>query len=316
LVTGKEGVVTYRAKVVVDATGEGDVACWAGAEFTKGRAEDGMLMPVTLTFVLGNVDLRRLYDFKPGSFEKPKDWFGASAKEVMERYRRNPASSTPQDDAFNAIVREAREQGYATATWYAFTGTSLPGVATVNNGGLYDVGNVDGTRSADLTLAERVGSQIAVDFVKIARKWEIPGLSQCHLLRVANAVAIREARCIIGDCVITVEDIVAGRLPEDTVARAQERVVDTVYYHSPAKGMIGIPYRALLPKGIEGLLVAGRCISATHDSLGGFRGMGSVMSIGQGAGVAAALAAKRGLTPRQVSAKDIQAVLAGMGVRL
>jgi hypothetical protein len=80
--------------------------------------------------------------------------------------------------------------------------------------------------------------------------------------------------------------------------------------------MIGIPYRALLPKGLEGLLVAGRCISATHEGLAGFRGMGSVMSIGQGAGVAAALAARKGVTPRQVSAKDIQAVLTEMGVRL
>jgi len=315
-VTGKEGPRNFRAKVVVDATGEGDVAFQAGAEFNKGRAEDGVMMPVTLTFVLGNVDLKRLHEFKPGSHEKPKNWFESTAKEVMERYRRNPASSTPRDDAFNVIIREAREQGYATAMWYAFTATSLPAVASVNNGGLYDVGSVDGTQSADMTLAERAGSQIAVDFVKIARKWEIPGLSQCHLLRVANAVAVRETRCIIGDCVITVEDIVEGRMPEDTVARAQERVVDTVYYHSPAKGMIGIPYRALLPKGLEGLLVAGRCISASHDSLGGFRGMGSVMSIGQGAGVGAALAAKAGIPPRQVNAKDIQAVLKEMGVRM
>ena len=316
VVTGKEGAKTFRGKVVVDATGEGDVAFFAGAQFNRGRDEDGMLMPVTLTFVLGNVDQRRVLAFKPGRHEKPRDWMKASAKEIAERYMKNPGSNTPEDDAFNAIIRQAREQGYATAMWYAFTGTTIPGVVTVNNGGLWDVGCIDGTRSADLTLAERAGSRIAVDFVRIARKWEIPGLAQCHLLRVANAVAVREARCIIGDHVITVEDLLEGRVPDDTVARAGERVVDTVYYHSPAKGLIGIPYRSLLPKGIEGLLVAGRCISATHDSLGGLRGMGSVMSIGQGAGVAAALAAKADVTPRQVGAKDIQAALAAMGVRL
>ena len=316
LVTGKEGPKTFRAKVVVDATGEGDVACWAGAEFNKGRAGDGMLMPVTLTFVLGNVDLQRLLAFKPGQFEAARDWTKAKPEEIMKRYRANPASSTPEDKPFNAIIAEARSQGYLTAMWYAFTGTTIPGVASVNNGGLYDVGSVDGTQSSDLTLAERVGSQIAVDFVKIARKWQIPGLAQCHLLRVANAVAVREGRCIIGDYVITKEDILEGRFPEDSVARALERGFDSVFFHSPAKGMIGIPYRALLPKGLEGLLVAGRCISATHEGLAGFRGMGSVMSIGQGAGVAAALAARKGVTPRQVSAKDIQAVLTEMGVRL
>jgi hypothetical protein len=141
-------------------------------------------------------------------------------------------------------------------------------------------------------------------------------LAQCHLLRVGSAIAVRETRCIIGDHVITVEDLLEGRAPEDTIARAYERGVDTVYYHSPAKGLIGIPYRSLLPKGIEGLLVAGRCISATHDSLGGLRGMGSVMSIGQGAGVAAALAVKGNVTPRQVSPKAIRATLAGMGAKL
>jgi hypothetical protein len=316
IVTGKEGPRTFRAKVVVDATGEGDVAFFAGAQFNKGRAEDGMLMPVTLTFVLGNVDLPRLHGFKPGLHEKPKEWYKSSARDITDRYMRNPGSNTPEDDRFNAILSEARVQGYTTAMWYAFTGTSLPGVATVNNGGLWDVGCIDGTRSADLTLAERAGSRIAVDFVRIAHKWQIPGLSSCHLLRVANAIAVREARCIIGDYVIGVEDLLEGRVPDDTVARAHERGVDTVYYHSPAKGLIGIPYRALLPKGIEGLLMAGRCISATHDSLGGLRGMGSVMSIGQGAGVGAALAARKGVVPRQVSAKDIQAKLAEMGVKL
>ena len=316
VVTGKEGPKTFRAKVVVDATGDGDVAFFAGARFNKGRAEDGMLMPVTLTFVLGNVDLPRLHAYKPGMHEKPKDWFKSSAKDITERYMKNPGSNTPEDDAFNAILRQARAEGYATAMWYAFTGTTIPGVATVNNGGLWAVGCVDGTRSADLTLAERAGAQIAVDFVKIARKWEIPGLAQCYLQRIGSAIAVRETRCIIGDHVITVEDLLEGRFFEDSVARAYERGVDTVYYHSPAKGLVGIPYRALLPKGIEGLLVAGRCISCTHDSLGGVRGMGSVMSIGQGAGVAAALAAKADTTPRKIGAQQILSVLTEMGVRL
>ena len=73
VVTGKDGPTTFRAKVVVDATDEGDVAFFAGAQFNRGRAEDGMLMPVTRTFVLGNVDLPRLHAFKPGMHEKPKE---------------------------------------------------------------------------------------------------------------------------------------------------------------------------------------------------------------------------------------------------
>ena len=318
VVTGKEGPRTFRAKVVVDCTGDGDVAFLAGAEFNKGRKEDGMLMPVTLTFVLGNVNLPRLLAFKPGKggSAQTKDWTKASAQEIGARYRSNPGDVSSSDEAFYRIIAEARAQGYATATWYAFCSTTLAGVVTVNNGGLWEIGSVDGTRSAELTLAERAGIQIAADFVKIARTWKIPGLAQCHLLRVGSSIAVRETRCIVGDYVITAQDVLDGLVPEDVVARARESRLDTVYYHQEAKGKTGIPYRALLPKGIEGLLVAGRCISATHDSLGGFRGMGSVMSMGQAAGVAAALAAKKGVPPRQVSAKDIQAVLVQMGVRL
>ena len=189
------------------------------------------------------------------------------------------------------------------------TPTSIPGVATVNNGGLYDVGNIDGTHGADRTLAERAGIQIATDFVKIAREWRIPGLSQCHLLFVADAVAYRETRCIVGDYVITAEHVIDGLVPDDTIARAHEDRLDAVYYHAMAKGRIGIPYRALLPRGIEGMLVAGRCISATQEGLAGFRGMGTVMNIGQGAGVAAALAVRKGITPRQVNPREVRSVL-------
>lgn len=158
------------------------------------------------------------------------------------------------------------------------------------------------------------GSQIAVHFVRIPRKSGIPEPSQCHLLRLRSAVAIREARCNVGDCVMEVVDIIAGRVPGDRVSRAYDFWVDRVRLHAPAKGLIGIPYRALLPKGLEGLLAAGRRISATHDSLGGFQGLCPAMNIGQAPGIAAALSAKRGVTPRQVRAQEIQNASAALGV--
>jgi len=83
-------------------------------------------------------------------------------------------------------MQKAAREGFATACWYAFTGTTIPGVVTVNNGGPLEAGNVNGLRASDLTYAERAGAQIAVDFVKLARRWAIPGLEHCYLLRVGR----------------------------------------------------------------------------------------------------------------------------------
>jgi hypothetical protein len=152
-------------------------------------------MPVTLTFTLGNVDLHRLLAYKPGKLAGPKKAETSRATgDVDQAYKKNPGNQTADDTPFYAIMAEARAQGYATATWYAFTGTTIPGVVTVNNGGLVDVGNIDGTSSADLTTAERVGVQIATDFVRIARRWRIPGLQHCHLQRAGGVAAAPAAR--------------------------------------------------------------------------------------------------------------------------
>jgi len=79
---------------------------------------------------------------------------------------------------------------------------------------------------------------------------------------------------------------------------------------------VGVPYRCFLPRGVEGLLVAGRCFSIEHHALGGARSMGTVMAYGEACGVAAALAAKGNVAPRQVNARDIRTVLEGKGVNL
>jgi hypothetical protein len=89
-----------------------------------------------------------------------------------------------------------------------------------------------------------------------------------------------------------------------------------VHYHAAGKRIKSIPYRCMLPQGIEGLLTAGRCVSASQAALGGIRGMGTCMEMGQAAGVAAALSAASHKTPRQVDIAEVQRRLRQMGVRL
>jgi hypothetical protein len=292
VVTGKDGRKEFSADVMIDATGDGDVAYYAGVEMVMGEDTDGRLMPVSLVFAVANADVERALAFNPDySFE---------------------GGYSPE---FQAVLSQAREEGYCVSDWYAFDRTTIPGVLSVNNGGFRTMGNIDGTSVRDLTFAERSGLQVAIDFVKIARKYRIPGLEECYLLRTGAGVAVRETRRIVGEYVQTVEDARSGSEFEDVVARKYGSI-DSTFVLAPMESGYAYPYRSLLPKRVENLLVAGRCGSATHLGHAAGKSMGNMMEIGQAAGVAAALCSRQGVTPRQLSIKKLQEVLCAMGVRL
>jgi choline dehydrogenase-like flavoprotein len=167
-----------------------------------------------------------------------------------------------------------------------------------------------------LHVPGRYGAKIATDFVEIANRWKITGLERCLLYSVGSEVALRETRRIIGDYYLTAQDAVEGPPFEDVVAVDYCKGADTVHYHSAGQRIKSIPYRCLLPKGLEGILMAGRCVSASQAALGAVRGMGTRMEMGQAAGVAAALAVANRCAPRRVDVGRIQERLRAMGVRL
>ena len=287
VVTGKEGPQEFRAHVVIDATGDGDVAYLAGAEVMEGREEDGMHMPVSLVFALGNVDVDRLEEFK-GQHELQ----------------------------FKAILEQAAAEGYCVAAWYSFDRGTIPGVVSVNNGAMAGIGDIDASRSGDLTVAERVGIQVAVDFVRLARAKRIPGLENCCLMRVGAAVGVRDTRRVVGDYVLTVDDARTAPDFPDVVARKYGVIDANQLFIGEMKSGFGYPFRSMLPKGIENLLVAGRCGSATFLGHAAGKSMGNMMALGQAAGVAAALACREGVSPRQIDVHQVQDALRAMGVRL
>jgi hypothetical protein len=292
VVSGKDGQKVFSARVVVDATGDGDVACYAGADMVMGGEDGERLMPVSLVFAVANADVERAMAFN-------RDY------SFQEGYPRQ----------FQAILKQAKEDGYCVSDWYAFDRTTLPGVLSINNGGPSGVGMVDGTRVRDLTFAERSGLQVAIDFVRIARTYQIPGLEDCYLMRTGPAVAVRETRRIVGEYVYTVADARLGTEFEDVVAR-KYGAIDSTYVMAPMESGCAYPYRCLLPRPVENLLVAGRCGSATHLGLAAGKSMGNMMEIGQAAGVAAALCSAEGMLPRALDVKEVQSVLRSMGVKL
>jgi hypothetical protein len=289
VVSAKEGRQVFNAKVFVDATGDGDVAYYAGAEYMKGREEDGLHMSVTLTFALANTDEDRIINYWMDNMDELKE-----------------------------IVRQAAKEGYVTAKWYAFDRTTIPGVVSVNNGGPADVGNIDATVTQELTLVERFGIKVAVDFVRLARDKKIPGLENCYLMRVGSNVAVRDTRRIVGDYILTEEDARKGTKFDDVVSRKYGKI-DAPGAEIKNDTMVsgfGYPYRSLIVKGIENLYVAGRCGSATFYGHAAGKSMGNMMGLGQAAGAAAALCSKKNIAPRQLDVKELQSLLISMGVKL
>jgi hypothetical protein len=151
----------------------------------------------------------------------------------------------------------------------------------------------------------------------------VPGFETCHLVQTFD-IGVRETRRITGDHVLTYEDVVGARRHYDDVV-LNGYFVDIHDYsgdwlHKPSGptqviggGAYGIPYRCLLPREVEGLLIAGRCLSATHEAHSSARVMATCMGMGQAVGTAAGLAVQQGVAPRQLEAAALRRTLASQG---
>ncbi len=276
-VASKRGFIEYRANVVVDATGDGDTAFFAGAEYMEGSEENGIHMPVSVVFMIGNADVEKAIQF-----EREK-------KEVFATY-----------------IEQARDEGYQTNVWYAYDKTTIPGALNVNNGGPYGFDNIDATDVDQITRVTQLGIKAAIDFVDFARKYKIPGLENCVLLRT-GAAAVRDTRRFKGDYIVTLDDAQNGTDFPDAISRKYGNIDANQIFIGKMKNGYGYPYRAMLPQNVEGLILAGRCGSSTFLGHAAGKSMGNMMEIGQAAGVAATLSAHQNILPRNLDVNILKA---------
>lgn len=328
LVANKAGLEIVLARVVVDATGDGDVAGRAGARFVKGRAPDGGMQPVTRIFRLAGVNVEEMFAFlraHPGEMSLPDGWSGGTDYRAEDL-----RAASVVMDAFPTLVAEARAAGEFSVPRDRIgieTGPA-PGVVTIN---ATRVHGVDGTNPDALSRAE-VETQRQMFEVLQFLKRRVPGFHGARLLDAAYQVGVRETRHILGGYVLTLEDILAGRDFPDTVARGAYPVdLHDVGGGAEAPGSrgggggvmlrrieraYGVPLACLIPAGLDGLLVAGRAVSATHEAAGSVRGQAVCMATGHAAGTAAALACQAGRPPRDVDVGTVQRMLLAQGAIL
>lgn len=265
IVANKSGLVAFKAKVFIDATGDGDVAAWAGASFKRGD-DSGQVQSSTLCFSLANVDT----------------------------YHYNTGPSLHTSNKNGPIYKAIASGKYPLIDSHLCSNLIGPDVVQFNAGHLV---NVDSTDPWATTRAMATGRQIAEQYLEAMKEFQPKTFGGAFLVKTASLLGVRDSRRIEGDYIFTVQDWMERRTFDDEIGR-------NCYYidvHKPGhketrykKGQShGIPYRCLTPKGLKNVLTAGRCISTDEEAYGSLRVMPPCLVTGEAAGMAAVHAMKQ-----------------------
>lgn len=316
VIENKSGRQVVLAKCVVDATGDADVAAFAGAPFMFGREEDHLTMPMSLYIKMGNVDYKAMGDYVLANKEEFRWW---SFPEVDPSFPEEMEKAPVSCSGFLSLVRAGRESGALLLGRETINILPCPrkGEVVLN---CTRIGHLDPTSGADLTKAEIEARRQAMSVISWA-PGNLPGFKNANLIAIAPSIGVRESRRIIGEYVLQLDDVLKGRQFDDAIARSAYNVD----IHNPhndkstwyeIEDAYDIPYRCLLPKKIENLLVAGRCISTSHEASGSARMTPHVAATGEAAGTAAALAAKQGVVARALDVNALRRQLVSQNANL
>jgi hypothetical protein len=300
----REGLCRIGARVVIDATGDGDLSASAGAPCTFGNPDIGVVQPATLFFHINNVDSPKLIADVQAHLHEFRKVNGVSYRALHWRVAEAEAAGE-WDIARKSvnIYRGVREDEWA-----------------VN---CTRIMNVDATNTESLSAGEAEGRRQVRELMNFFHKY-VPGCENATVKCSASTLGIRESRHVLGEYVLTADDLLHGEVPDDSILLASNSVdvhgrngANTTEYKTVENGQwYGLPLRCLVPRDIEGLLVAGRAISATSDAAGAVRVMPPCMAIGHAAGITAAIAALGLTLPRNVDAAEVRSRLRNEGAFL
>lgn len=296
LVANKGGRQAILSRTTIDATGDGDVAYFSGCEYEKGDSK-GTLQGSSMMFRLGGID----------------------------------SSRVPTAEVVKDLLLKARKKGEIKLPEYvnwilgSKGSTIMKGQVSVN---IDTTTDIDGTSPQDLTTATIESRRRIKECLDFYHKY-VPGYEKCYLIDTSTLYGIRETRRILGEYYLTYEDVKEGRRFEDGIARASfgidihcaEMFNDPTTWHLkkypvPKEEGYEIPYRSLVPRNIDNLLLSGRCISSDRETNGSLRIMPTCMATGQAAGTAAALAVKEKKKPRELNGKTLRETLISQGADL
>lgn len=278
----KHGLMHVSADVVVDCTGDADVTFFAGAETMNAADEGESFAPMTLNF---DVTSHRTAQ--------------------AERYARSSSVS--------AAVEPVRETFPKVPAQFSLNRFSSATTLNVNHGGTRALGSLDGSEIEDLTRAEAFSRRQVIEMVRAMNESGVEELSDLDIITTGAQIGVRETRRVKGAYVLTEEDAMTGARFDDAVAW-RSGFLDIGFVRYERMRVHEVPYRALLPEALDGLLTAGRCISASHVAAAAGKSMGNCIATGHAAGVAAAIATRLGKSPRDIGVTELQEALRADGV--
>lgn len=283
----RSGLNRFEAKYYVDATGDGMLAYLAGCPMRLGRPEDGLCQPMTLCFRIGNIDIPKFQENR------------AAMQALYKQLRAEGKIKNPREDVliFNTLVDN---------------------MLHFNTTRIIKKNPVD---PDDLSWAEMEAREQMLEIYHFLVE-NCPGFENAQLV-TSSDIGVRESRMIDGKYVLTGDDLVACKRFEDVIACGNYDIdihnpagTGTSHYYFPEGQYYDIPLRSLRPQGAENMLVAGRCVSVTHEAQASVRIMPICCSMGEAAGVAAAVANKHGCALDEAPVGEIQSILREQGAFL
>jgi hypothetical protein len=280
----KSGFSYMGGEIFIDSTGDGDLAAFSEVDFEIGRKEDSNVQPMTLCFRLAGVDTDRI----------------PSRQELNKKYKKAKE---------NGLINCPREN----LLWFYYPRDGIIHFNTTR------IINVIGTKGEDLSKAELEGRKQIIEIFSFLKK-KIPAFKNAYIEKIAAQIGVRETRRIIGKYILRKEDILkAGKFADGIVKSSYpidihnptgegtvlERLKPGEWHH--------IPYRCLIPKKINNLLIGSRCISATHEAHSSLRIMPVVAAIGEAAGTAAAISIKDKVIPQKINIVKLRKTLKKQG---
>lgn len=297
IIESKEGRHAILAKMLVDATADGDIAAAAGAPYIIGSSE-GKMQPVSLFFKMNDVDVEKLVDWAKNNPEHVSK-YGFSGSGI---------SFGVWLSGFTKLLREfQKKNGIKLQREYITLKTGYgPHEVFVNSTrviGMSGIAVLDISKSIGLCYQQ-------IKYISTFLKEYVPGYKKAYINGISPMLGVRETRHFLGEYFLTGKDVQSGTHFEDSItvdiAAMDIHSVDSTLLRFESQKAYEIPYRCLVPKKIDQILLAGRCISTNHEAHGRTRNIPACMSTGQAAGIAAALSIKESVSPRNLNVKLIQ----------
>ena len=289
MVETKAGRQAVRAKIFIDCSGDGDLAAWAGAPFEVGDNAGSMLYP-SMMFRLNGIDPEKA---------------GEAWRTIPALMEKAEAAGTHRFPRKAAIVRPQRSQ----IEWRVnFTQLAREDGRAVN-----------GLEPDDLTRGEIDGRRQAIAAFEFLRT--VPGFEKSYIVDLPPQLGIRETRRVVGGYMLSGEDVLGCASFDNSIGvngwPMELHIAGDVIFKFPdipgSRGFNELPYRMLVPEGVDNLLMAGRCASMTHDGQSAARVSGACFAMGEAVGAAAALALSGNTIPRDIAVEKLQQALKEQG---